>query len=461
MGVFGTSGIRGFTGKDITPDLVERVVCGFIRVLEGSSKRNGKGRLCVAHDTRASADRFASISSDHIAAHGWDCDTLGVQPAGVICNYIIDAGCDGGVFITGSHLPEGQIGVILLDSSAGYIGGETADLIEKAMKLECNPAKRQPGTITDARSNAYERYTNLVSHLFPAKIEIRISIDPCCGSAAGFASPLMKGVCGVDVFSINDYRSERFPRNPEPRSTSTSALQEYVTVTGSDMGAAYDIDADRVLIIDERGSPVSEDTLGVFLAKHMLRPGDACTAPINSSSLIEKVCREMGVRFEYCGIGQPKIVAKMREIRASYAYEESGKYYVKHQGFACGILTTLAVGEIIASSGRRLSEHIREIPEVFMWKKGFDCPNNAKVMVMKEVSRRWDEIIGETPVDTITLDGVKKVYDDGSWVMIRASGTEPKIRIYLEGKNEKRRDDLASSAGSLVQEALKKSGGNG
>jgi phosphomannomutase len=227
----------------------------------------------------------------------------------------------------------------------------------------------------------------------------------------------------------------------------------------ANLGAAFDIDADRVLLMDESGEPISEDVTGALLARHTLKKGDSCTAPINSSSIIEETCRKMGVRFEHCGIGQPKIVEKMREMGASYAYEESGKYYVKHQPFACGILTTLAVAEIIAISGISLSEHVKGFPRPFMFKKGFECPNSIKEKVMEKVLERWDCVIGETPVKEITLEGMKKVYGDGSWVMIRASGTEPKMRIYLEGKSEKRRDALAGLADALVQEALKKGKG--
>jgi phosphomannomutase len=455
MGLFGTSGVRGLTGTEITPKMVERIACGFVRELE---KGGVERKLCVAHDTRERADEFASVASIHVSAHRWECEVLGVQPAGVICDHIIESKCDGGIFVTGSHLPQGHIGIILLDRGAGYVGGAMAERIETSMKSKCS-AKNKVGKVSERGGAAIAHYANLVTRLFPKKIHLHVAIDPCCGSSAGFASEVMKNLCGVTVSPINNYRSHRFPREPEPRSGSTLELQSYVRKAKANLGAAFDIDADRVLLMDESGEPISEDVTGALLARHTLKKGDSCTAPINSSSIIEETCRKMGVRFEHCGIGQPKIVEKMREMGASYAYEESGKYYVKHQPFACGILTTLAVAEIIAISGISLSEHVKGFPRPFMFKKGFECPNSIKEKVMEKVLERWDCVIGETPVKEITLEGMKKVYGDGSWVMIRASGTEPKMRIYLEGKSEKRRDALAGLADALVQEALKKGKG--
>jgi len=457
MGLFGTSGVRGVTGKDITSGLVERIACGFVRELDRCKSTR---RLCVAHDTRESAEGFAAIAAEHVASHGRDCDLLGVQPAGVICNHIVASRCDGGIFVTGSHLPEGHIGIILLDSEAGYVGGETAERIEGYMTKRCKPQKRS-GKRVESSERAIDGYIDLVKHLFPRKTRSHVAIDPCCGSAAVFANGLMREVCGLKVSAINDCRSHRFPRDPEPRAGSTLGLQRYVKKVSARFGAAFDIDADRVLLIDEDGVPVPEDVTGVLLAKHTLRKGESCTAPINSNSLIEEICKKMGVRFEYCGIGQPKIVAKMREIGASYAYEESGKYYVKHQPFACGILTALTVAEILVDSGRPLSEHVGRFPRTFMFKKGFECEDRIKKKAMCEVLERWDDTIEERPAKELTLEGMKKVYGDGSWVMVRASGTEPKMRIYLQGKTERRKDTLAARADGLVKGALERARGAG
>jgi phosphomannomutase len=287
------------------------------------------------------------------------------------------------------------------------------------MKGDCRPSDPR-GSGIECGEAAISYYVDLVARLFPNKMKVHIAIDPCCGSAAAFASGLMKDICGAKVSPINDYRSHRFPRDPEPRAGSTSGLQACVRKTGADFGAAFDIDADRVLILDENGTPVPEDITGVMLARNTLRPGDACTAPINSNSLIEETCKKMDVRFEYCGIGQPKIVAKMREMNASYAYEESGKYYVKHLSFACGVLAALTIAEIIEGSGRPLSEHVKAFPRSYMFKKGFECEDGMKAKAIELVLSRWDEAIREKPVKEHALEGMKKVYADGSWVMVRA-----------------------------------------
>lgn len=108
--LFGTSGVRGITGRDITPALVEALTCAYLRSLPG------EGSVCVGYDTRAHAAELAHLAGGHVLMHGGACESLGVVPAGVICNHIQTSGCIGGIYITGSHLPEGHIGVILLDS---------------------------------------------------------------------------------------------------------------------------------------------------------------------------------------------------------------------------------------------------------------------------------------------------------------------------------------------------------
>jgi phosphomannomutase len=432
---FGTAGIRGRSEEFITAELASRVACALARDFAAAGR---KGSVVVARDTREHAEEYARAAALHFAAHGLAVDDLGVACSGLVCNYVISAGASGGLYVTGSHLPEGQIGLIALDAEAAYVGAEDARRVEAMIGQPCPaspvfPPGEEPISARDPRP----AYWALVRKLFPSDLKgIKVAIDPAGGSSAHFAASVLAGL-GADVVTINDTPTPHFPREPEPRARTLEKLRETLLASGAHLAAGYDIDADRVYFFDEKGEGVPEDVTGAILAQRSLSKGDACVAPVNSSTLIEEVCERAGARFTYCRIGQPEIVRAMKREKAKYAYEESGKYYVKGLLYSDSIAATAAMARIVKDEGP-LSRIVAALPRLHKWSAAVECPEAKKGEAMRLAVAEAPHSFPAKPHRYVDIDGLKVIFRDGSWVMIRASGTEELLRVYAEAREEPR-----------------------
>ncbi|MFN3487072.1 MAG: phosphoglucomutase, partial [Planctomycetota bacterium] len=222
-----------------------------------------------------------------------------------------------------------------------------------------------------------------------------------------------------------------------------------------DLGACYDVDADRVLFIDAEGRAVSEDTVGALFALHELGPGDVCVVPVNSSGLIERVCRDVGARVEYCAIGQPWEVQAIRDHGAAFCYEESGKYYFPRRFlWPDGLYSTGRLLELMARTGKSLAELAAGLPAYRQVKRNVPVADAQKAGVMERAVRLLESRLTRGRVRDVTVDGFKRVFDDHSWLLLRPSGTEPCVRIYSDAPSLPRAEELAAEGERLIQECL-------
>jgi len=448
---FGTAGIRGKSEEFITAELAAAVACALAQdfTTSGSS-----GPVVVARDTREHGEEYARAAARHFAAHGFAVDDLGIACSGLVCNHVISAGAAGGLYVTGSHLPEGQIGLIALDRDAAYVGAEDARRVEAFMGRSCPaspvfPPGREPIIARDPRP----AYLALVKKLFPEDLTgITVAIDPAGGSSAHFATSVITGT-GAGVISIHDSPTAHFPREPEPRARTLGKLRETLLASAADFAAGYDIDADRAYFFDEKGEGVSEDVVGAIFAQRSLAKGDACVAPVNSSTLIEEVCAKVGASFSYCRIGQPEIVRAMKRVDAKYAYEESGKYYVRGLHFADSIIATVAMARLVKEEGP-LSKIVAALPKLYKWSAAVECPEARKQEAMRLAVADAPHAFPAKPYRYVDIDGFKVIFRDGSWVMIRASGTEALLRVYAEAREEPRSRAFGEKARELLARSV-------
>jgi phosphomannomutase/phosphoglucomutase len=244
-------------------------------------------------------------------------------------------------------------------------------------------------------------------------------------------------------------------RPSEPRAGTVTEAIDVVRRENCDFGACFDVDADRVLFIDADGIPVSEDTVGAVFARSVLQPGDICVVPINSSGLIEQVCREVGARLEYCGVGQPEEVQAIKDHGAAFCYEESGKYYFpRHFLWSDGPYSAGRLLEIMAREGKTLAQLAAEFPHFHQIKKNVDVPEDRKLAAMGSVHERLRTRLVEGRVRDVTLDGFKHIFDDHAWLLFRKSGTEPLIRVYSDAPTLERAESLAAAGEALLRECL-------
>jgi phosphomannomutase/phosphoglucomutase len=200
---------------------------------------------------------------------------------------------------------------------------------------------------------------------------------------------------------------------------------------------------------------VSEDTAGAIFAKSELKPGDVCVVPINSSGLIEQVCRDVGARLEYCAVGQPPTMEAIKALSAVYSYEESGKYYFPRRFlWSDGLYTAGRLLELMAKTGRSVAELAGEFPKFHQVKKNVAVAEDRKEQAMTRATQRLEKALTEGRARDVTVDGFKRVYDDHSWLLFRKSGTEALIRVYSDAPSKERAEELAARGEALLQQCL-------
>lgn len=454
--LFGTAGIRGVTNAEITPELALRLgrACG--HWLRERLQRAPK--VAIGHDTRYGASMLARAAACGFAAAGAHVQNFGVIPTGAFSLNVARTGLDGGLLVTGSHMPPDRIGLLLVDHEGALRPFRQTDEIEALLQAELPPvAPDKIGRLEEA-FHAYELYVSECMKALDAALcrtkKYKAVVDPANGASCEIANEFFQWL-GCET-SMLHFDPNPLPDRPsEPRAAHVGAAVELVRREKADVGACFDVDADRLLLIDASGRPLSEDVVGALLASRTLKPGDVCVVPVNSSGLIELVCGRLDVRLEYCEVGQPAQVDALRTHHGAFGYEESGKYYFPvHGPWADGLFSAAKVLEIMARENKTLAALADEFPPFHQVKRNLEVPDAAKAPAMLAVARRLQTELLDGRARDVNVDGLKRVFKDNSWLLFRKSGTEPLIRVYTDAPSPERALALADAGERLLRSCL-------
>jgi phosphomannomutase/phosphoglucomutase len=454
--LFGTAGIRGVTNIGITPDLALQLARAYGDWIHRHAKTHGS--VAVGHDTRYGAEMLARAAASGFASAGLDVQFYGCVSTGVFSLNVARTSQDGGLLVTGSHMPPDRIGLLLVQADGSIAPFEVSDAVEQLLASE--ERREVPPERVGRLSEAFHPYELYVSESMKAldapacrARKFKVLADPANGTASYVAQEFLQWL-GCDPVLLH-YDPAPVPARPsEPRASTVGAAVELVRRESCDLGACFDVDADRALFIDATGAPVSEDAVGAVFARRLLKPGAVCVAPINSSGLIERVCREAGARLEYCAVGQPEEVAALKKHGGAFCYEESGKYYFPPHLWSDGLFTTGRLLEIMAREKKTLAELVAEFPRFHQVKRNVEVDDGRKPAAMAEVQRRLATRLAEGRVRDVTVDGFKRVYQDHAWLLFRKSGTEPLIRVYSDAPSLQRAEALADAGEELLRGCL-------
>lgn len=448
---FGTSGIRGRTFIDITPQLAQRMAISYAHVvLLGIDSPT----IVIGRDPRFGAESIEMAVIAGLTSVGVSVIRCGIVPTPVLLTYQRYCKADGAVMITGSHIPPDRIGLIFIGSDGAYCSDHTCFAIEQLYEdknftglLEINSIGDlvSIGTIKTA-TNVFEVYEEFLKALIDFdKIKsypFRLIIDPGNGTASGFVTKFL-GKLGLDITAINDYFAPLSARLSEPIDDNLTRLKELV-VKGVDLGIAFDLDADRIAFVhySKKGvtETVSANAVGSFMLKYLLSNEylGQVILPINSSLQAEEVLKQFGLKPIYCKIGQPGTVEMIKKSpKAIYSYEESGKFYLLHYGilWTDGILMMLKVLEILASSGVSLEHFIDLLPKYYSFFDKIEIQDGDRKSVMTALEKNLQQKKFEGEINRNLIDGYRINFAN-AWLLIRPSGTEPKIRI-MSDSNDK------------------------
>ncbi len=440
--LFGTNGIRFILGVDY--DLLDILKIGY-----AIGTFFGKGKTCLlGRDVRITGDILVNAISSSLMSCGINVHYVGYITTPALQWLTKHRGYDFSIMITASHNPPEFNGIKVIDSDGIEIPREKEEQIEKiyysgSFKLV---EWRDVGELVNVDSWRIEYVKAVLSHVNIDDIKRRnlnVVVDPA-NSVGTYTTPYALKMAGCKVTTINAVLDGTFPgRHPEPKPENLKLLSETVRALGADFGVAHDGDGDRAIFVDEKGEVHWGDESGALIVRDYLEkhPGEIVVTPVSSSKLIEDVARKYGGRVVYTRVGSIIVSRTMVKIGAKIGLEENGGiFYGPHHPVRDGTMAALLIANIVAATGEPLSKLFSELPKYYHEKRSVPCPHSLKSMVLDIIK---NEIKG---VKVETIDGVKVWFSDGSWVLLRPSGTEPLFRIYAESKDPQQVKNIADDA---------------
>ncbi len=447
MRLFGTAGIRGRLWEKVTPELALKVGMAI-----GTYKT---GRAVVARDGRTSSVMLKNAMISGLLASGMEVLDADLIPTPALAWATREHG-DAGVMITASHNPPTDNGIKVFN------GDGTEFYVEQERELEeivfaGGFRKARWDEIKGVRPiEVVSDYIDAVLDFVNHETKLRVLYDGANGSGSVLAPYLLREM-GVRVFSVNAHVDSHFPgRKPEPRYENIAYLGELVKELKVDVAFAQDGDADRIAVFDEKGNYVDEDTVIALFAKRYVEEhgGGTVVTSINTGSKIDEVVERAGGKVVRVPLGQPH--DGIKRYRAIFAGEP---WKLVHPKFGLWIDSFVTMGLIIKMIDEEgpLSKILSEnIPTYYIRKANVACPDELKEKAVENSAKRIEEILGEEIREVLTVSGYRFNLSDRSWVLVRPSGTEPKIRVVVEGPTERRRDELFEMAYGVVKEEVKK-----
>jgi phosphomannomutase / phosphoglucomutase len=426
--LFGTNGVRGIIGRDLTPELVLSIGEAF-----GTMRR---GRIAVGRDTRTSGETLINAVKSGLLAVGCDVTDCGILPTPAL-QYLVKDQFDGGMMITASHNPPEYNGVKIIEPDGTEMGDEETLKLEQRIfdHSYSTDTWEQVGQETIA-PHLIQDYITAIANLFPGKpgTGITVVVDPGSGPACS-TTPQILTRMGCRVLTVNGIMDGTFPgRLPEPSPDGLKGLAALVVSCGAAFGIAHDGDADRAVFIDEKGQFVEENKEFALIADHLCnQKKGVIVTPVSTSQMIEIVAKKNNCSVTYTPVGSIYVARTMRSlIEKGYPVifggeGNGGLIFPDHQFCRDGGMTAAMMVNILASRKQNLSLLLEQLPVRHMIKDKISADGGATILEAIK-SAYAHGIIDET-------DGVK-IFQGNSWALVRASGTEPLIRIIIDAENE-------------------------
>lgn len=457
---FGTDGWRGQIADDYTFENLRRCAQGFASYML-SQGHAGKW-IVVGHDKRFHGENFAAIVAEVLAGNGLNVFlTDGPTPTPVISYAVVDKGAVGAVNITASHNPPTDNGFKVRDENGGAIDPEGLLQIESLIPESANVVKRIPlkealesgAVVRFDAAPAYVEHLHELIDVQPIKdAGLKILVDPMWGNGAGWFTDLLSGG-KTEVIEIHNERNPSFPEmnRPEPIPPNVDVGLAKTLEYGADVLLITDGDADRVGLGDENGEFVDQLRVFGLLAYYMLELRGLrgpIVKTLSTTTMLNKLGKAYGVPVYETGVGFKYVAPKMVETDALVGGEESGGYAFRgNVPERDGILAGLYLLDMMVRTGKKPSELLQVLfdkvggPHYY---KRIDTrfSGDRQVRIDKILASNPATLGGLKVTELVTVDGFLFRLEDGGWMLIRFSGTEPLIRVYTETMHADRVDAI-------------------
>ena len=440
--LFGTSGIRGKIGSEVTSELALKVGKALATYL------NYEGTVVIGFDTRTTNKMLEQALTAGLVEGGIDVIKLNMVPTPLVGYATEKLGADAGVMITASHNPSQYNGIKLWNANGMAYTPEQEKEIEDLYYSEEFGETRWDhiGSIV-YNEEIKNQYVNDLVNAVDIKPGFKVVIDCACGAGSEI-SPIAFRKAGCDVITLNSQVDGFFPgRNPEPNDANLGSLKKAVVATGSDLGIAHDGDADRMITVDETGKVSDFDKLLALVSKGF---GGTVVTTVDAGICMDEAMAEVGGKVVRTPVGDVSVAKSIIEEDAKFGGEPSGTWL--HPDFCMcpdGLLSGLRLAELVSHEGK-LSELLSQFNDYPHKRDKVTCSKEAKVKVMENMEDLLKDAFDD--IENInTIDGVRITFDDGSWVLVRPSGTEDYVRITLEAKTEERAEFISKTCKEIIE----------
>jgi phosphomannomutase len=419
------SGVRGIYGVDLSLHEIIRFTRLFASIIKS------EGRKCVlAQDTRPSSKIISQIVSASLMEQDIDVYNFDVAPTPLIFKESRKYGS--GFVVTASHNPLEWNGLKFIIKGRGIFENELHSMLKKTALLSESTSTSIAGKFGrsfECISEYVDETVNFVEKSTDHRT-LKIGLDPGGGATCGYANHLFKKL-GSKFYSINDVRGVS-SRGPDPTTDYLNELCMLVISNELDLGFAFDLDGDRLVVVNGKGEKLNSDaTLLICIASAINLGMKKFVTSIDTSIAVEKFIKDHGGRFDFSKVGEANVVSKMLEVGAEAGGEGSSAGFIMPKFNMCrdGFLASAIISSL---DKKEIEEYLSFSSQYVQIRSKIPADSSLHRKVIEKLN---DSFKAESSV-VLTIDGIKAIVDDDSWILIRPSNTEHAIRISVESKKQ-------------------------
>jgi alpha-D-glucose phosphate-specific phosphoglucomutase len=461
---FGTSGWRAVVAEEFTCENVRRASTGIARFI---ASRNPQGKVIVGRDPRFMGETFCKIAADALSVHGVTPLVIAdPAPTPAISYAVTHEHADGSINITASHNPPEYNGIKFSTADGAPALPEFTQAIEAEIaaadegKRTGAAVKPAPAQSLDPREMYLARLREIVDFAAIKKAGLKVAFDPFWGAGRGYSDSLLREA-GVSVASVHDYRDVLFGGHaPEPDDHLLGDLRAKMKETGANIGIATDGDADRFGIVDEDGTYFQPNFIIALLFDYLVESRgwkNGVAKSVATTNLVNSLAKYHDIELHETPVGFKYIGELIKADKIVLGGEESAGLSIRHHvAEKDGIVAGLLMCEMVAVRRKTLSQQLNDL----FVKVGSLYPQRDNFRLTPEVKAKFTSKLGVDPTDflgrkvkqIVRKDGLKLLFDDGSWVCYRLSGTEPVVRVYSEACSQPDLKKLSEAAQQWIFE---------
>ena len=443
MSLFGTDGIRGLANVDLTAELALDVAVAAAHILVENS--NDRPRAIVGQDSRASGEFLEAAVVAGLTSAGVDVYRVGIVPTPAVAYLVASTGADLGVMISASHNPMPDNGIKLFQRGGEKLADDVEALVEARIG---EPWQRPTGAAVGRVINDDQLVNNYIEHLL-STIDVSLTglkvVVDCANGASSFTAPVALSRAGAEVIAIAN-TPDGWNINDGVGSTHLDFLRSAVLKNGADVGIAHDGDADRCLAIDSTGAEIDGDVIMAILAKGFKAQGklkaNTIVGTVMSNLGFMHAMAEAGIEVVTTAVGDRYVLEAMLQSDFNLGGEQSGHVIMRdHANTGDGLLTALQLLAEVKRSGQTLQELSRvmvRFPQVLI-----NVKNVAK------------ERLASSTVIAAAVKTAETELGSNGRVLLRASGTEPLVRVMVEAQSDAVAQGVATKLAQVVETELK------